>query len=289
MLNHKRNTLTISGTFVRATAVGFLALFASTVSADNNDTRIDNKLDKKIASAEAYRAYKVGNYERALELYNKIGEQMPAPPPELEFNKGAANYRLGSFEDAVKDFDNAKSSQNNVVAENAHFNSGNTYFQSQQYDKAVEEYKEALKLDPSDTEAKYNLELALREIQKQDHEMEHDDDQEQDQDKDKEEDEEKQDKDKQDKEEQEDQDQQEQDQQDKEDDQKKKQDDEQEQKSQPDSTESKDQQNQDQQAKPQQMSKEDAERLLNSLKDEEMKQQKRKVLLSSYPYTGKKW
>ncbi len=275
MLNHRR--ITSIG------AIAFLVVAALNVSIVSAEV-----LDKKVVSAEAYKAYQLGNYERALELYSKIGEQMPAPKPELEFNKGAANYRLGSFEDALEDFDLAKTSEIKSVAENAHYNMGNTHFQSQKFDKAIEEYKEALKLDPTDTDAKYNLELALRELQKQEQEQKQDDQQDKDKDKDKEENKEKQDKkDEQDKDKQ-DKDKQDQDKQDKKDDQQK-QDDKQKQDQQPDSTQSKDQQDQQQQVQPQQMSKEDAERLLNSLKDEEMKQQKRKVLLSSYPYTGKKW
>jgi tetratricopeptide (TPR) repeat protein len=51
------------------------------------------------------------------------------------------------------------------------FNLGNTYFVQQQWEQAVEAYKEALRIDPSDAEAKYNLELALLQIGQEEPEL----------------------------------------------------------------------------------------------------------------------
>ncbi len=260
-------------------AVGLLLVSSATAE----------EIDKKLISEQAYKAYQVGNYERALSLYNKIGEKMPAPVAELEFNKGAVRYRMGEFEDAAKDFDNALTSENQATTQNSHFNLGNTYFQGQQYDKAVEQYKEALKLDPADTDSKYNLELALHQLQEQEKKSKDDQDQDQDKDQEKDKDKEKE-KDEQDKKDQQDkQDKQDENKDQEKQDEQKNKDDEKNQESQPDSTQSQNQQNQKQPNDPQQMSKEDAERLLNSLNDEELKQQQRKILLSSYRYGGKKW
>ena len=44
----------------------------------------------------------------------------------------------------------------------AYHNAGVVYHMSQQYDKAVESYKQALRNNPSDDETRYNMILAQR-------------------------------------------------------------------------------------------------------------------------------
>jgi Ca-activated chloride channel family protein len=55
--------------------------------------------------------------------------------------------------------------------QHSYYNLGNTFFRAEQYEAAIEAYKEALRLDPSDLEAKQNLELALRQRQQQQQEQ----------------------------------------------------------------------------------------------------------------------
>ena len=44
------------------------------------------------------------------------------------------------------------------------FNRGNALFQQQQFRQAVEAYKEVLRMNPDDQDAKHNLELALNQL-----------------------------------------------------------------------------------------------------------------------------
>ena len=48
-----------------------------------------------------------------------------------------------------------------------HYNLGNVAFTAQQFDSAISQYESALRIDPTDMEAKYNLELALKQQQQQ--------------------------------------------------------------------------------------------------------------------------
>lgn len=224
--------------------------------------------DKRELTDRAYQAYRDGDFIRALDLYRQAGAEIPEAAG-LEYNKGTAHYQLGDFEQALKTFEKAALSENDELAAGAHYNSGNTYFQQQDFQNAVEQYKNALRKDPDDAEARLNLEIALRNLQKQEQEQDKDseqnEDNQEDQQQDKQQDSEKN-----------------QDKEDKQDPQN------QESQQDPDSSQTKPRQNPPK-SNPNQMSKEDAERLLNSLIDEERKHQRNKRMASAKMYNGKDW
>lgn len=225
--------------------------------------------EKRDLTDRAYQAYLKGDFKQSLELYRQAGAEIPEAAG-LEYNKGTAHYQLGDFDQALKSFEKATLTDNQELAAGAHYNSGNTYFERQDFQHAVEQYKNALRKSPDDSEARRNLEIALRNLKEQ--EQKQDEDSEQDQDK---QDDQQQDK-----------------QQNKEDDQDKKEDQHEQQNQEsepkPDSSQSPPEQKPSQ-SNPYQMSKEDAERLLNSLKDEERKHQKNKRMVSAKTYNGKAW
>ncbi|MFQ5607052.1 MAG: tetratricopeptide repeat protein [Candidatus Zixiibacteriota bacterium] len=226
--------------------------------------------DRRALTEQAYEAYQQGKYQEALELYQRAGLDIPETAG-LEFNKGAAHSKLGDLQQALKRFEKATLTENPELASAAHFNQGNTYYQQQDFQHAVEQYKSSLRGNPADPNARYNLELALkklREQQRQEQENQQEGDQEQ-EDKDQEKSQDKQ-------EPQESQDKKDQKQQDSET------------KQTPDSSQSRPEQK-PQKFNPYQMSKEDAERLLNALKDEELKHQKNKRIISTSVYHGKDW
>jgi Ca-activated chloride channel family protein len=225
--------------------------------------------------ADYVKSVKAGNeafakkdYMKALEEYHAAETDLPVSP-ELDYNIGGALFEQGKYEEAVDKFTRALNSTDPAVAVQAHYNLGNTYYRMQDYVKAIQSYEEALKIDPKDMDAKYNLELArkmLKENSKPDQKN----------------------------------------QQNKQDQQKQKQDQKQDQQDK-DQNKKKDQQNadqidksQDQQDKQQQqkadpkdtrqMSKEDAERVLNALRDNEQDTQKRlKREIKVGEYNGKDW
>jgi len=119
----------------------------------------------------ANRLYKQGRFEEALRLYEDALLLSPADP-KLKMNKGSALYRLGDLEGAQKDYEGALDAKEEKERATAHYNMGNILFrkgetmQRQGDMKAQEEYKaardhfiRALDLQPSDRDAKWNLQL----------------------------------------------------------------------------------------------------------------------------------
>jgi Ca-activated chloride channel family protein len=108
----------------------------------------------------------------ALDLYQSAQVESPELA-EPYFNAANALYRQGDYPAALEQMQMALQyvDQGNL-AESSYYNLGNTLFNSQELDTAVEAYKQALLLNPDDQDAKYNLELALQQQEQQQQQQE---------------------------------------------------------------------------------------------------------------------
>jgi tetratricopeptide (TPR) repeat protein len=102
--------------------------------------------DNEFIKAEA-------DYRRAI---SKSDENIVAP-----YNLGTAYYKKESLEEAFGRFKQVgELASEKPEKHKAFHNMGNVFMKNEEYDKAVEAYKEALRNDPSDEETRYNLALA---------------------------------------------------------------------------------------------------------------------------------
>ncbi|MFQ3597897.1 MAG: hypothetical protein SNJ55_12925 [Chloroherpetonaceae bacterium] len=147
---------------------------------------------------EGNNKYLAGEYDEAKRRYDKIiaEEEKFENKKEAVFNSGNALYRMNKLDEAESDYrkiaDNATLSP--ALRADALYNIGNGYFtrakdtQGEQKESllkdAVKHYKESLKLNPNDFQAKQNLELA-KALLKQEEEKKQGNDQNDKQDKDK--------------------------------------------------------------------------------------------------------
>ena len=203
------------------------------------------KENKHIRSGNDY--YDDEDYKEAEVDYMKALEAKPESF-KGQFNLGGALYKQENYEDATKLYGSlAERDADADVRANSFYNLGNSFLKAQKYAESIEAYKNALRLNPDDMDAKYNMEYAKKMMENQEQEQQNQD----------------QNKDQENKEDQEqEQDKQEQEQQQQEQEQK-----EQEQNQQQNQQE----QQQQQQPQPQQISKQDAERMLEALKNDENK------------------
>ena len=103
--------------------------------------------------------------------------------PELAepyYNAANALYRQGAYADALKQMQMALSfADQEELAQAGFYNLGNSSYNQQDLQTAVASYTESLLIDPDDQDAKYNLELALQQLQQQQNEEQQEEEQEQ--------------------------------------------------------------------------------------------------------------
>lgn len=79
------------------------------------------------------------------------------------WNTGVEAYSAGSWDKAIASWGTLAGTK--VESAALYYNIGNSYFKSGDYPKAILNYERALKIDPSNSDARYNLELANAHIQ----------------------------------------------------------------------------------------------------------------------------
>ena len=109
---------------------------------------------------EGNEAYEQQDYEAAQSSYQEAIEKSPELP-EPHYNSGNVRYRQGRHEEAQESYDRALLDADEDLYRDILFNQGNTQLQADEIEEAIGSYKEALRLDPSDQDAKHNLEVAL--------------------------------------------------------------------------------------------------------------------------------
>ncbi len=214
--------------------------------------------------------------ERYDEANNKYRDALIESPESsiVNFNIGDVQYKKRNFEEAVKSYEQATSSDDIIVQSKSYYNIGNTLYKMGKLPESILAYKKAIELNPEDVDAKYNLEYVRAKLKDNSEKQPQENQQQQQQ-----------------QEEQQQQDQQNQDQEQNSEEQQQKQQ-EQQQSNQEDqqNPEEQQEQQQEQAVEPKEISKEDAERLLNALQNEEkdlLKEQKPKR--RGRPFRGKDW
>jgi Ca-activated chloride channel homolog len=158
----------------------FLLTFASEGFAQYFDMRRGNGL------------YGEGNYAASKVYYDKIVSEEATLDNKKEalFNSGNALYKMGKFDDAQKLFEPLATSDtlSTALRSQAYFNMGNGYFKKAQaapqekdmwLQLAVKNYKDALKLNPDDREAKQNYEFARASLKRENQKKQQDKNQQQ--------------------------------------------------------------------------------------------------------------
>ena len=100
-----------------------------------------------------------GNFAESEVLYRKAIDKNTLP--DAQFNLGDALYRQEKFEDAGRSFiENADRVDDRVKKSNSYFNLGNSLLNSKKIEESITAYKNSLRLNPENLEAKYNLAYA---------------------------------------------------------------------------------------------------------------------------------
>ncbi|MEN8786674.1 MAG: tetratricopeptide repeat protein [Flavobacteriales bacterium] len=146
----------------RILGINFLCLFVSSFSFSQQH---------KIDLQKGNKAYNQGQFNNAISFYDSAlkieSNYLPA-----EFNKGNSYYRIAEktkdsvqilfFKKAISSFEDARmSASTKLNRANANYNMGNAYLSQGNLKGAIKSYKNALRNNPKDDQARYNLSVAM--------------------------------------------------------------------------------------------------------------------------------
>lgn len=115
---------------------------------------------------EGNKLYEAKKYKEASAAYQQALQKDPKYTPGF-FNLGNAMYKQKQYDNARKVMANAaKTASDKQGKAAANYNIGNTYMEEQKWQEAIDAYKQALKNNPQDADAKYNLSYALAMMKK---------------------------------------------------------------------------------------------------------------------------
>ncbi len=116
--------------------------------------------------------YRKGRFAEAEKAYAALDMDHPKDV-RYRYNRGCAAYRNSDYQGARAAFSSVlKRSGDNEVRLKAAYNLGNAAFKQGDYQSAADYFRQALLSNPAHDGAKYNLELALRALEKQKKEQE---------------------------------------------------------------------------------------------------------------------
>lgn len=115
---------------------------------------------------EGNRLFQQGKYQDAEKAY--VDAQLEAPSrPELLYNLGNTLIKQRKYEPAVQSLRQAVSKADRGLQASSWYNLGNALFESGKLPDAAQAFVQALRINPSDRDAKHNLELTLRRMKEQ--------------------------------------------------------------------------------------------------------------------------
>ncbi len=117
--------------------------------------------DAALSNEAANGRFAAGDYAGALAAYRDLQADMP-DAPELAVNSANALHKLGEYPRALPEYGRAIEGKDPRLRAIAQYDRGNTLFRMGRYEDARDAYREALRLDPTDRDAKFNLEIVQR-------------------------------------------------------------------------------------------------------------------------------
>jgi tetratricopeptide (TPR) repeat protein len=130
-------------------------------------TDVDKIARVNKAKKEAERAYLAGDYAEALAKYQYLIDSLQVKEDRIILNLAHAQYHLQDSINALSNYKQLVESKDKEVSSLAYQQLGEIAFEKQQYEPAMQHFKQALKKNPGNADARYNYELLKKLIQEQ--------------------------------------------------------------------------------------------------------------------------
>jgi Ca-activated chloride channel family protein len=116
---------------------------------------------------EGNTAYEKEHYDDAEAAYKKALEKN-SKSKEAQFNLGNSYYKQQRYDDAIKQYGSAGAVMKTPEEKSmTAYDIGNALYRSEKYQDAMNAYRQALKQNPNDDDARYNLQMARMKLKQQ--------------------------------------------------------------------------------------------------------------------------
>lgn len=105
--------------------------------------------------------YNQEQYDRALAEF-MAARQNAKDSPEIPFNLGTTLYKLENYPEAIREFGQVLQHDDPRIASQAWYNLGNALAGVEKYPEAIDAYKNSLRVNHKNEDAKHNLEMLMR-------------------------------------------------------------------------------------------------------------------------------
>ena len=119
------------------------------------------------AKKEAEQAYLAGDYAAAQAKYQYLIDSLQVKDDRVTLNLANAQYHLQDSINALRNYKQLIESQNQQVSSLAYQQLGEIAFEKKEYEPALQHYKQSLKKNSANEDARYNYELLKKLIKEQ--------------------------------------------------------------------------------------------------------------------------
>jgi len=116
---------------------------------------------------EAKEAYLAGDYQKAIENYQFLVDSFDVKDDMLMLNLSNAYYKINDTTNSISNYESLLESPTREVRSIAYQQLGIIKSQSKKYKEALQDFKQSLKANPVNNDARYNYELLKKLIQEQ--------------------------------------------------------------------------------------------------------------------------
>lgn len=119
------------------------------------------------AKANAKKAFVAGDYKTALQHYKFLTDSLGVKEDEVMMNLAHSYFNLSDTANAFSSYQQLQASANKTLKSNAHQQLGVLNNRQNRLEDALTNFKEALKTDPTNEDARYNYEMVKKKLKEQ--------------------------------------------------------------------------------------------------------------------------
>ena len=119
------------------------------------------------AKSEAKKAYNSGDYKKAIERYTYLIDSLGVTEDEMTLNLANSYFQINDTTSATGIYQSIAGSVKPRVRSNAQHQLGVLNHRQGKFEEALENFKQAIKADANNTDARYNYEMLKKKLDEQ--------------------------------------------------------------------------------------------------------------------------